>query len=215
MNILVLSGSNHHFAESAAVIHEFLAAQPGMTVTLSEDKNLLASPELNQFDVCVFGTGFTRSVAQPDGTIKREADLTPAQEDGLFQFVASGKGLVGIHGTGWWIGGRAVDLIGGHANWHPPGLTFTVNINDHQHAATQGLANFEVEDEIYMSAYDPAIHVLASADWQNRAHPMAWVKPYGQGRVFYTTLGHGPGTFARPAMQQLITQGVQWAATGS
>ena len=64
MNVLVLSGPNHRFAESAPVIHEFLAAQPGMTVTLSEDKNLLASPDLNQFDVCVFGTGFTRSVTQ-------------------------------------------------------------------------------------------------------------------------------------------------------
>lgn len=212
MNVLVLSGPNHRFAESAAVIHGFLGAQPGLAVTLSDDKNLLAAADLNHFDVCVFGTGFTRTVTQPDGVVKREPELTPAQEEGLFQFVAGGKGLVGIHGTGWWIGGRAVDLIGGHANWHPPGATFTVNIQDRQHPTTQGLDDFEVEDEIYMSAYDPYIHILASAEWQKRAHPMAWVKPYGQGRVFYTTLGHGPGTFARPAMQQLITQGVKWAA---
>lgn len=212
MNVLVLSGPNHRFAESATVIHGFLGAQPGLAVTLTDDKNLLVAPNLNQFDVCVFGTGFTRAVAQPDGSVKREPDLTPVQEDGLFQFVAGGKGLVGIHGTGWWIGGRAVDLIGGHANWHPPGSTFTVKIQDRQHPTTQGLDDFEVEDEIYMSAYDPYIHILAAAEWQNRAHPMAWVKPYGQGRVFYTTLGHGPGTFARPAMQQLITQGVKWAA---
>jgi len=214
MNVLVLSGSNHRFAESAAVIHDFLGAQQDMTVTLRDDKAILASPELDEFDVCVFGTGFTRSVSQPDGTVQRVADLTPAQEDGLFQFVAGGKGLVGIHGTAWWIGGRAVDLIGGHANWHPPGLTFTVNVNDSQHPVTQGLDNFEVEDEIYISAYDPAIHILASADWHNRAHPMAWVKPYGAGRVFYTTLGHGPNTFTRPGMQQLIQQGVRWAGTG-
>ena len=72
-----------------------------------------------------------------------------------------------------------------------------------------------MEDEIYISAYDPAIHILASADWHNRAHPMAWVKPYGAGRVFYTTLGHGPDTFTRPGMQQLIQQGVRWAARGA
>jgi len=214
MNVLVLSGPNHRFAESAVVIHDFLGAQQDMTVTLRDDKAILASPELDEFDVCVFGTGFTRSVSQPDGTVQRVADLTPAQEDGLFRFVAGGKGLVGIHGTAWWIGGRAVDLIGGHANWHPPGLTFTVNVNDSQHPVTQGLDNFEVEDEIYISAYDPAIHILASADWHNRAHPMAWVKPYGAGRVFYTTLGHGPNTFTRPGMQQLIQQGVRWAGTG-
>ena len=215
MNVLVLSGPNHRFADSAAVIHGFLDAQQDMAVTLSDDKAILAAPALNDFDVCVFGTGFTRSVSQPDGTVQRVADLTPEQEDGLFQFVAGGKGLVGIHGTAWWIGGRAVDLIGGHANWHPPGLTFTVNVNDSQHPVTQGLDNFEVEDEIYISAYDPAIHILASADWHNRAHPMAWVKPYGAGRVFYTTLGHGPNTFTRPEMQQLIQQGVRWAASGA
>ncbi len=215
MNVLVLSGPNHRFADSAAVIHDFLGAQQDMAVTLSDDKAILAAPELNNFDVCVFGTGFTRSVSQPDGTVQRVADLTPEQEDGLFQFVAGGKGLVGIHGTAWWIGGRAVDLIGGHANWHPPGLTFTVNVNDSQHPVTQGLDNFEVEDEIYISAYDPTIHILASADWHNRAHPMAWVKPYGAGRVFYTTLGHGPNTFTRPGMQQLIQQGVRWAGTGA
>jgi len=215
MNVLILSGPNHRFADSAALIHDFLGAQQDMTVTLSDDKAILAGAALNDFDVCVFGTGFTRSVSQPDGTVQRVADLTPEQEEGLFRFVAGGKGLVGIHGTAWWIGGRAVDLIGGHANWHPPGLTFTVNVNDSQHPVTQGLDNFEVEDEIYISAYDPTIHILASADWHNRAHPMAWVKPYGTGRVFYTTLGHGPDTFTRPGMQQLIQQGVRWAGRGA
>lgn len=214
MKVLILSGANHRFEASASVIHDFLAAEGNMSVTLTDDKAVLASPQLKGFDVCVFGTGFTRTVRQPDGTPKREPDLTPEQEGGLFQFVSTGKGLVGIHGTAWWIGGRAVDLIGGHANWHPPGLTFTVHIEDTVHPITHGISDFEVEDEIYISAYDPAIHILASAEWHGRAHPMAWTKPYGAGRVFYTTLGHGPGTFERPPMQKLVAQGVQWAAKG-
>ena len=82
-----------------------------------------------------------------------------------------------------------------HANWHPPGGTFTVNIDDSDHPITQGVEDFEVEDEIYMSAYDPYIHILASAEWSEKQHPLAWVKSYGDGRVFYTALGHGPGTF--------------------
>jgi hypothetical protein len=132
---------------------------------------------------------------------------------GLFNFVESGKGLVGIHGTAWWIGGRAVDLIGGHANWHPPGLTFTVNMENANHPITAGVGDFEVEDEIYISAYEPTLQILASAQWHGRAHPMAWVKNFGQGRVFYTTLGHTADTFMRPAMQQLITQGAHWAGS--
>ena len=214
MKILVLSGSNHGFEKSAPVIAAFLSQQPDMTVTADDDKAVLASPALNEFDVCVFGTGFTRGSRQDDGTIKREPDLTPAQEAGLFNFVESGKGLVGIHGTAWWIGGRAVDLIGGHANWHPPGLTFTVNIDNPNHPITTGVSDFEVEDEIYISAYEPTLQILASAQWHGRAHPMAWVKPFGQGRVFYTTLGHTADTFMCPTMQQLMTQGVRWAGKG-
>lgn len=211
MNVLVLSGSNHRFAESATIIHDFLQTQPGISPTLTDDKEILASPSFNDFAVCVFGTGFTRSVRQDDGTVQRVADLTPAQEDGLFHFVANGHGLVGIHGTGWWIGGRAVDLIGGHSNWHPPGLTFTVTINDASHPTVQGISAFEVTDEIYISAYEPTLHILASAEWHGRSHPMAWVKSYGEGRVFYTTLGHSGDTFMRPAMQQLVSQAVRWA----
>ncbi len=214
MNVLVLSGENHGFASSAQVIHDFLAAAPDLQVALSADKDLLASAELSRYDALVFGTGFTRSTRQADGTVKREAELSAEQESGLQQFVAGGKGVVGVHGTAWWINGRAMDLIGGAANWHPPGLTFTVHVENGEHPITAGIEDFEVEDEIYISAYDPTINILASAEWHGRAHPMAWVKPYGAGRVFYTTLGHTSATFQRPAMQQLLTQGVRWAARG-
>ena len=210
MNVLILSGANHRFEDSAAVINGFLSDQGDLDVTLTDDKDVLASG-MDEYDTCVFGTGFTRTVRQPDGTRKREPDLTSEQEEGLFSYVRDGKGLVGIHGTAWWIGGQAVDLIGGHANWHPPGLTFKVQIEDTEHPIMRGIGEFEVEDEIYMSAWDPYIHVLATAAWSEKQHPMAWVKSYGEGRVFYTTLGHGPGTFEGPAMQTLVTQGVRWA----
>ena len=214
-NVLVLSGSNHRFAESAAVIGAFLADDPQVQVTLTDDKDIFTSSSLAEQDVCVLGTGFTRSERHADGSATYHAELTAAQEEGLLGFVAGGKGLVGVHGTAWWIGGRAVDLMGGHANWHPPGLTFTVKVEDGGHPVMQGIEDFEVEDEIYMSAYDPAIRILASAQWSEKAHPLAWVKPYGKGRVFYTALGHTSATFQRPAMQQMMRQGVLWAANGA
>ncbi len=210
--ILVLSGENHRFDASASVIHDFLAADADISATLTDDKAILASTELNSYDACVFGTGFTRTERQADGSVAHVPDLAPEEEAGLFRYVRGGKGLVGIHGTAWWIGGRAADLIGGHSNWHPPGSTFTVHIEDPEHPTTQDVVDFDVEDEIYISAHEPHIHVLASAEWFGKAHPMAWVKPYGSGRVFYTTLGHGPGTFERAGMQKFITQAAKWAA---
>ncbi|HAA77430.1 TPA: hypothetical protein DCE37_20140 [Candidatus Latescibacteria bacterium] len=210
MKALVLSGENHRFNESAEVIHEFLDATDGIESELVDDKDALRS--MDGYDVCVLGTGFTKSVKQEDGTVERVDDLSPEQEKGLFDYVAGGGGLVGVHGTAWWIPSRAVPLIGGHANWHPPGLTFEVEVDDQDHPITDGVENFEVDDEIYMSAWDPSIHILASATWSEKRHPLAWTQPYGEGRVFYTALGHGKGTFERPMMQKLMANGALWAA---
>ena len=169
MNVLILSGTNHQFAASALVIHEFLSAHDDLSVALDDDKDVLASDGLRDFDVLIHGTGFTRTERREDGTVQQVPELTLVQEEGLFDFVAYGKGLVGIHGTAWWIGGKAADLIGGHANWHPPGSTFTVDIIDSDHPVTQGVPDFDVEDEIYMSAWDPAIRILATAECERQS----------------------------------------------
>ena len=74
--VLVLSGENHRFNASASVIHSFLDEDAEITATLTDDKDILASNDLNSYDACVFGTGFTRTERQEDGTSKRVPDLT-------------------------------------------------------------------------------------------------------------------------------------------
>ncbi len=211
--VLVLSGPNHAFDQCAPIIAEALMRDRSLEVTLSEDKMILAEG-LGGYGVLVLGTGFTTLQRQPDGTNQRVPDLTPEQQQGLFAFVWGGGGFVGVHGTGWWIGGEAMKLVGGHANWHPAGLEFSVEIADREHPITRGLGDFTVTDEIYMSAWDPAIHVLATATCFDRQFPMAWSHKYGDGRVFYTTLGHDSSTFRNPAVQQMLINGTRWVAEG-
>jgi len=210
--VLVLSGPNHAFDKCAPIVANALESHPGLDVMLAEDQAILAAPQLASYDVVVHGSGFSQRERQPDGSAKIVPYLSEAQESGLFSFVRSGKGFIGIHGTGWWIGGEAVQLVGGHANWHPPGLEFGVRIDDRAHPITRGVDDFVVNDEIYMSAWDPRIHVLATATWAERHHPMAWTHAYGQGRVFFTTLGHGPGTFENSAVQTLLANACRWTA---
>jgi hypothetical protein len=45
-----------------------------------------------------------------------------------------------------------------------------------------------------------------------KTRPLAWTKSYGEGRVFYTTLGHGPEAHASAAYQRLVANAIQWAA---
>lgn len=41
--------------------------------------------------------------------------------------------------------------------------------------------------------------------------PVAWTKPYGAGRVFYTNLGHNPTTWDRTDFQTHLVEGIRWA----
>lgn len=40
---------------------------------------------------------------------------------------------------------------------------------------------------------------------------MAWCHPYGQGRVFYTALGHGEPTWTSPLFHTHLLGGIRWA----
>ncbi|MGH7897749.1 MAG: ThuA domain-containing protein, partial [Candidatus Binatia bacterium] len=42
--------------------------------------------------------------------------------------------------------------------------------------------------------------------------PIAWTKSYGQGRVFYTNLGHNVATWQRPDFLDHLLGGMSWAA---
>jgi type 1 glutamine amidotransferase len=42
--------------------------------------------------------------------------------------------------------------------------------------------------------------------------PVAYVKTFGQGRVFYETIGHTPADLADPDVTRLVAQGMSWAA---
>jgi type 1 glutamine amidotransferase len=210
--VLVLSGPNHAFDRCAPLVAEALQTRKDLAVNLVDDKAILASPSLSDYDVLVHGTGFTYRERQSDGSVATLPYLSAEQEQGLLGFVRSGRGFVGIHGTAWWIGGEAIDLVGGHANWHPPGLEFGVHVEDTDHPITRGVEDFTVNDEIYMSAWDPSIRVLATATWADRKHPILWTHQYGQGKVFFCALGHGPNTFENGAVLQVLGNACAWAA---
>ena len=210
MNVLALFGTDQGFQHTSESIRELLSSAEGLEVSAHEGLEALTEAALSEADAAVFSIGFAR-VERTNGARRWVPSLSAAQEERLFRFVREGGGLVAIHGAAWNIAGRYYDLLGGGANWHPPGLTFTVNVAESDHPAAAGAGDFEVEDEIYMCACDPAVETLATARWQNRDHPLAWAKTYGQGRVFYTALGHGPSTFERPEMRAMLTQAVRWA----
>jgi len=50
---------------------------------------------------------------------------------------------------------------------------------------------------------------------ENEDMPVSWVKEYGDGRVFYCSLGHDYPARENEGVKALVRNGVRWAAGGS
>ena len=156
------------------------------------------------------------------GTIEKE------QEQGLLAAVKSGVGLAGWHGgTGdafrnnteyqWMVGGQWVS--------HPGNIIdYTVQITDSDHEITKGIGEFAMKSEQYYMHTDPGNNVLATttfsgehggADWiKDTVMPVLWTRMWGQGRVFYSALGHVNSDFEVPEAAETVKRGMLWAARG-
>jgi type 1 glutamine amidotransferase len=150
--------------------------------------------------------------------------IAPDQLAGLLDGVASGVGIAGFHGG---MGDAFRDapefqwMVGGQFVAHPDGIKdYEVRIADRESPITQGLADFRVTSEQYYMHVDPSNHVLAttvfepaSAPWvTGTVMPVAWTRRWGDGRVFYSSLGHAPAELDVPEARELLRRGMVWAA---
>ncbi|WP_031495883.1 ThuA domain-containing protein [Bryobacter aggregatus] len=111
---------------------------------------------------------------------------------------------------------------------HGPRHDFRINVLDRKHPITRSLPAFWQHrgEQLTHGQHGPPgsmgeLHVLTYA-WSKdsqRNEPLDWVRRYGRGRVYTTMLGHtwkneANPNFLVPEFQQLLVQGVEWAATG-
>ncbi len=147
--------------------------------------------------------------------------LSPEQSAGLQAAVRSGTGLAGIHG-GMGDAFRG-DLnyewmVGGHFVGHPHVGPYTVRVTQPGDQIMAGIPReFTYESEQYYMLVDPAVRVLADADYTHEGHtcamPVVWTRTWGSGRVFYSALGHAPTEFDRwPEVFEMSVRGLLWAA---
>jgi len=134
-----------------------------------------------------------------------------------------GHGVIGFHSATdtfkdyepYW------DMIGGSFNGHPwgSGTKVTIAVHDTDHPITKSFGDeFVIRDEIYQYRnWQPAkVRVLMSLDMSKckPAKPyhvaVAWVKEYGDGRIYYNNLGHNKGTWTNGAFLDSVTAAVNW-----
>lgn len=215
--LILQGGWDGHEPELTSKRFAGLLEKSDFQVTISDTLDVLADLEmLKQLDLVV--------ACWTMGEIKWE------YTHNLSVAVGSGVGLAGCHGgmcdsfrqdTEWQFmtGGQWVSHPGGD------GIDYMVNIRHGSSPIVEGLEDFPVCSEHYYLHVDPAIEVLATTRFPvvNYYHisnkpvdmPVAWTKFWGNGRVFYTSLGHHDDVFDKsPNAQILMERGMLWAAAG-
>ena len=154
------------------------------------------------------------------------SSITGPQENALLSAVKSGVGLAGWHGgTGdaFRMNTQFQFMVGGQWVDHPGGvIDYEVNIIDKSDPITRGLSDFKMHSEQYYMHVDPGNEVLATttftgehAPWiDGVVMPVVWKKMYGQGKVFYTSLGHVAKDFDVPEALEIVRRGMIWAGRG-
>ena len=211
------AGFRHGSITVSRQVLESLASRSGaLEVTSTEEVSAISSSNLRDYDVVFFFTS-------------GELALSDRQKQDLMAFVREGKGFGGVHSATdtlyqWPEYG---ELIGGYFDGHPWTQQVSIDVEDPDHPAMRHLApSFRISDEIYQfRAFSrDRVRVLMTLDTAtvdlraqgvNRADrdfALAWCRTYGQGRVFYTALGHGDETWIDPRFQTMLLNALLWLA---
>ena len=210
------AGFRHDVLPLSATILQDMGRRSGVfDVTATDDSSLVTRDGLARFDAVAFFT---------TGELPMSAD----QKAALLEFVRAGKGFVGVHSATdtfyeWPDYGA---LVGAYFDGHPWHQPVTIRVEDSGHPATAGLpGTFQLADEIYQfrNWSRGNVHVLLTldprsvdthADGVHRTDndfALSWTRAYGQGRVFYTALGHEPAVWQDARFQQHLAGGIRWA----
>lgn len=148
--------------------------------------------------------------------------LDAAQQQALQEFIEGGGGFMGIHSAAdteydWpWYG----TLVGAWFLSHPPGLQ-TTRVTFTQDGIAEAGRQWRVTDEIYNYRSNPRQHVTVLAtvnehDYDGGTmgddHPVSWCHASGQGRTWYTGLGHEAKLYGDPVFQRQLARGLRYVA---
>jgi len=211
------AGYRHDSIPLSQAIMKQVGETSGMfNVTTTEDVSGFTVENLARYDAVMF---FTTG----------ELPMSAAHKAALVEFVRSGRGFVGVHSATdtYYEWPDYLSLIGGYFDGHPWHQSVRVNVADSSNALVSFLGpSFELTDEIYqirdfdergsrvLLRLDESSVDLTREGVNRRSYgwPLAWTRSYGQGRVFYTALGHEAAVWRDARYQRLLLNAVVWVA---
>jgi len=213
-----------------------LATNNGRTLECSKDGRLFTPENLKRYGAIVFFTSAGLCARGTDG----EPPMSPDGKRALLDYVAGGGGFVGIHsasdtfhtanesqkGPDRFVnhGDKAdpyVRMLGGEFIRHGARQKARLGVADTTFPGLgKAAAGITLNEEWYsLKDFVPDIHVLLfqettgmkGIDYARPPYPSTWIRRHGQGRVFYTALGHREDVWANPFFEALLTGGIGFA----
>lgn len=208
--LIVWGGWSGHEPEQCANIIRGMLEEDGFKVYVENTTEAFADPSVKDLSLIV--PIFTMSKIE-----KEELSM-------LTEAVRGGAGLAGYHGGMGDAFREAVDyqfMVGGQWVAHPGNIIdYRVDITRPDDPVMEGIESFPYRSEQYYMHVDPSNEVLATTTF-NGDHaywidgvtmPVVWKRKYGEGRVFYSSLGHVASEFEVPQMRTILRRGMNWAA---
>jgi len=199
-----------------------IAKRKGWEIVTTDRGGAITPANLRHFDVVIWNN------------VSGDA-LTVAQRRVFRSYIEHDGGFVGLHGAGgdpsyfwdWYVD----TLIGARFIGHPMAPQFQdarVIVTDPASPIVASLTpGWTMNDEWYSFASNPratGAHVLLALDEASYSpksgekdlrmgdHPIAWTRCVGDGRSFFSAIGHRPESYSEPHYVQVLEAGIAWAA---
>ncbi|RPI27656.1 MAG: ThuA domain-containing protein [Acidobacteria bacterium] len=234
VRVLILSGRNNHdWRTTTPYLKELLLRTGRFDVRVCEEPAGMTSESLAPYHVLVLdycGPSWGSTAEQAVAQFVKGGKGLVVVHGAIYGFsglevLGDGHKPTGIKESPW---GEFRQMVGGGWKTTPPKRfhgdrhSFTVKIADSSHPITKDLgASFAATDELYhQMELLPDTKVLATAfddpkrGGTGQPEPMLWVNQHGQGRVFYTALGHEVPAMQESGFIATFVRGTEWAATG-
>lgn len=198
---LLLTGGPIHNAQAIGDIVQGMLAESGRfeVTRVHEDLDALLPERIAPYKLVIFFWTL--------------GELTDAQRKGLLDHIAAGNGFTTFHSGADSFRNDSVyrEFVGGYFVTHPAYRTYQVSITKIDSPITRGITEFMITDEQYILNVDPQVTVLANSLHEGQLMPVVWTKSHGQGRVFYSALGHDTRAVEQEMFQKLLLRGALWS----
>jgi type 1 glutamine amidotransferase len=205
----------------------------GWELVSTKDGDIFTPENIAKFDAFLF---YTTGDLTGEATNKTDHSK-PMSKEGKQAFldaIHNGKGFVGFHcASDTFHKGQPyekqsaderdpyINMLGGEFIIHGQQQNATMKVVDPKFPGNEKLGSSFTKNEEWYSLKNFAddLHVILVNEtegmhgkpYERPAYPATWIRKFGDGRVFYTSMGHREDVWTSPEFQDIVVGGMTWA----